>query len=86
MRYQKSLKRSVNIASVVYHKNNKAKVIFTSLAQNASNDILENMVWQATINFEIDAINIHLPPNSRFNFAVTGYKLKLIEDKSKKIR
>ncbi|MDR0774213.1 MULTISPECIES: VirB8/TrbF family protein [unclassified Candidatus Tisiphia] len=86
MRYQKSLKRSVNISSVVYHKNNKAEVTFTSLAKNASNDILENMVWQATINFEIDAINIHLPPNSRFNFAVTGYKLKLIEDKSKKIR
>jgi type IV secretion system protein VirB8 len=84
MRYQRSLRRSVNILSVVYHKNNKAEVIFTSIAKNSANDILENMVWQATINFEIDAINIHLPPNSNFNFVVTGYRLKLIEDKSKK--
>jgi type IV secretion system protein VirB8 len=84
MRYQRSLRRSVNIISVVYNKNNEAIVIFTSLVKGSSNEILENMVWQATINFEIDEINIYLPNNSKFNFTVTGYKLKLIEDKVNK--
>ncbi|WP_341764000.1 VirB8/TrbF family protein [Candidatus Tisiphia endosymbiont of Beris chalybata] len=84
MRYQKNFRRSIEIGSVTYHKNNKVEVKFTSLVKNISNEILENMVWQAMINFEIDPINIHLPPNSKFNFVVTSYKLKLIEDKSNK--
>jgi type IV secretion system protein VirB8 len=84
MRYQKSLKRTINIVSVNYYKNNMVEIIFDSLVKGTSGDILENMVWQATINFEIDSINTHLPPNSKFNFTVTGYKLKLLEDKNNK--
>ncbi len=82
MRYQRNFRRTVNISSITYHKNNVAEVIFTSLVNNISKEVLERVVWKAMINFEIDPINIHLPPKSKFNFAVTNYKLKLIEDKS----
>ncbi|XVN42564.1 MAG: VirB8/TrbF family protein [Candidatus Rickettsia vulgarisii] len=84
MRYQRNLRRSVNVVLVKYKANNEADVIFTSLVKNISNEILENMVWQATISFEIDPIDIYIPANSRFNFAITSYKLKLIEDKNNK--
>jgi len=84
IKYPMGLKRTVDISSVVFDKHNKADVTFISLVKNMYNDILEQTVWQATIDFAIDAINVNLPPNSKFNFTVTGYKLKLIEDKSKK--
>ncbi|WP_375327214.1 VirB8/TrbF family protein [Candidatus Tisiphia endosymbiont of Nemotelus uliginosus] len=82
MRYQRNFRRSIKIGLITYHKNNRAEVEFTSTVKNISNEILENMEWKAIIHFEIDPINIHLPPNSKFNFVVTSYKLKLIEDKS----
>lgn len=84
MRYQRNFKRSIEISSITYHKNNVVEVIFTSLVKNISKEILEHAVWKVMISFEIDPINIHLPPQSKFNFAVTSYKLKLIEDKSNK--
>lgn len=84
MRYQRNLRRSIDIKSVSYKANNEAEAIFTSLVKNISNEILEDMVWQATITFEIDPIDIYIPANSRFNFTVTSYKLKLIEDRNNK--
>ena len=84
MRYQKTLRRSVNILSVNYYPNNEAIVQFVSTVKNNTNEVVENIVWEAKINYEIDPISLGLPPNSQFNFTVTNYKLKLIEDRSKK--
>lgn len=54
MRYQRNLRRAVDIKSVSYKTGNEVEVIFTSLVKNIYNEILENMVWQATMSYEID--------------------------------
>lgn len=83
MRYQKYINRDITILSSQYTKHGEAIVLFESLAKN-NGKIFENMVWQATISFEIDKINLKLPSNSKFNFVVTNYALKLLKDKTKK--
>lgn len=85
MRYQKYIRRSVNIVSTEYIKPDEAVITFNSIAKNAGGEIFENMVWQATINFQIDELNLDLPADSRFNFAVTNYRLKLLQDKMSKL-
>jgi len=84
MRYQKYIRRSVNIISTEYTKPDEALITFNAIAKNTGSEIFENMIWQATINFQIDELNLDLPPDSRFNFAVTNYRLKLIKDKMSK--
>jgi type IV secretion system protein VirB8 len=84
MRYQKYIRRSVNIISTEYTKPDEALITFNATAKNTGGEIFENMIWQATINFQIDELNLDLPPDSRFNFAVTNYRLKLIKDKMSK--
>ena len=84
MLYQKYTRRSVNITSTKYNSNNEAIITFNSIAKSIGGEIMENRVWQATISFEIDKINMDLPPDAKFNFAVTGYRLKLLQDKLSK--
>lgn len=84
LKYQKDKKRSIKIRSTSYPAQTKAIVKFNSIVQNAAGEISEDIVWQATIDYEIDKINPNLPSGSRFNFTVTDYQLKLIEDKSQK--
>lgn len=81
MLYQKTFKRFINILSTTYNKDEEVVVKFESLAKNINEEIIENMVWQATIGFDIDQINLNLAINSKFNFVVTSYKLKLLENK-----
>ena len=84
MRYQKYIRRSIEITSTTYTKLDEAVITFNSVAKNTSGEKSEDMVWQATINFQIDELNLDLPPDSRFNFAVTNYRLKLLQDKMSK--
>jgi type IV secretion system protein VirB8 len=84
MKYQKEIKRTTKIISTSYPNKQKAIVKFNSIVQNFAGDVTEDIVWQATIDYEIDKINTNLPSGSRFNFTVTDYQLKLIEDRSKK--
>jgi type IV secretion system protein VirB8 len=84
MKYQKKIKRTTKIISTSYPKRPKAIVKFNSIVQDYAGEITEDIVWQATIDYEIDKINTNLPSGSRFNFTVTDYQLKLIEDRSKK--
>lgn len=84
MRYQKLFRRSVVISSITNINDNEVTVIFESLAKNTAGEILENMVWEATIGFIMDSINSDLAPGSPYNFTVTSYKLKLLKDKNKK--
>jgi len=81
MRYQKSFRRSINILSATYPTEDQCILTFTSTAKSNSGEIIENIVWQVSLDFEIDRINLNLPMDSRFNFAVTNYKLKMIENK-----
>lgn len=84
LRYQKDAKRSVQIISSRFISDTKESVKFHVVAKNIAGDILEDTVWLATIEFEADQINNDLPPGSRFNFIVTDYELKLLEDRKKK--
>jgi type IV secretion system protein VirB8 len=84
MQYQKSANRNIKILSADYTDDNNAIVTFHSEARGATGNVLEDTVWQATISYEIDKIDPYLPSGSRFNFTVTDYQLKLIEDKRKK--
>ena len=84
MRYQKYIRRSVNIISTDYTKPDEALITFSTTAKNSGGEIFEDMIWQATINFQIDELNLDLPPDSRFSFAVTNYRLKLVKDKMSK--
>lgn len=84
MSYQKYIRRGVEILSTQYPATNEVVVTFNSIAKTSGGEIFENMKWQAAINYEIDKIDVSIPSNSRFNFAVTNYKLKLLEDKTKK--
>lgn len=81
MTYQKSISRTTKILSTKYPSPNKAIVKFNTTAQDASGNQVENMVWQATIDYEMDDINPNLPNNARFNFTITDYQLKMLKDK-----
>ena len=82
--YQKDIKRYCSLISSKFLTNTKSEINFQSIAKNSTGDVVENMIWRATINYEIDQININLPHGSRFNFTVTDYQLELLEDKKKK--
>lgn len=84
MRYQKTVSKVAKVISAKYPKKNKAVIKFSSVATSDSGQIEEDMVWQATIDYEIDKINPNLPSGSRFNFTVTDYQLKLLEDRKNK--
>ncbi|MFY9589848.1 virB8 family protein [Rickettsia endosymbiont of Halotydeus destructor] len=84
MRYQKLFRRSIKILAITNNNNNEIIVTFESLAKNTTGEILENMVWEATIGFVMDQISLDLSPGSPYNFTVTSYKLKLLKDKNKK--
>ncbi len=84
LKYQKYIRRSVNILSTEYSNDNQVTVVFSTLAKNSGGEISENMVWQASLNYEIDQINLNLSDNSRFNFAITDYRVKLLQDKINK--
>ncbi|MGI4775539.1 MAG: VirB8/TrbF family protein [Janthinobacterium lividum] len=84
VRYQKYIKRSVNILSVNYLTDKEVEIMFNSIAKNSAGDIFEDIIWQVNIDFEVDNINLNLPPDSRFNFVVTNYRLKTIKDKLNK--
>ncbi|MDP5083628.1 MAG: VirB8/TrbF family protein [Rickettsiaceae bacterium] len=84
MLYQKSIQRVPVIISTTYPTPSKAIIKFNSTARNSAGENIENMVWQATIDYEIDKIDPNLPNGTRFNFTVTDYQLKLIEDKRSK--
>lgn len=84
MQYQKSVTKNSRISSATYPSSTKAIVNFNSIAKNSSGETVEDVVWQATIDYEIDKINPNLPSGTRFNFTVTDYQLKLLEDRKNK--
>lgn len=81
MTYQKSISRTATILSTKYPAPNKAIVKFGTTAQDSSGTQVENIVWQATIDYEMDDINPNLPNNTRFNFTITDYQLTMLKDK-----
>lgn len=79
MRYQKYVKRTIKIISSTYPQKDAAVVRFIASAKDSMGEVFENSEWQATLNFQIDRIDVSLPPDTKFNFFVTSYKLKLLK-------
>ena len=84
LKYRKYTKRHANIISITDIAKTKSIIKFNSIVQSSDGTIIEDIVWQATVDYEIDKINPNLPSGSRFNFTVTDYQLKLIDDRSQK--
>lgn len=84
LKYKQFAKRYVKILNATYLDKGKAQVKFLSTVKNENGELVENIVWLATIGYEIDKINPYLPSGTRFNFTVTNYEVKLLEDKLKK--
>ena len=82
--YQKDIKRTVSIISSHFISDTKTEIKFNSIARNGNGEIVEDMNWRAVVDYEIDQIDTNLPPESRFNFAVTDYQVQLLEDKKQK--
>lgn len=84
LKYQKEIKRRPEIISADYPSDSKAIIKFRTIAEDVTGVIAEDMVWETTISYEMDKINPDLRAGSRFNFTVTDYQLKLLEDRKKK--
>ncbi len=82
--YQKDIKRTSSIISSKFLTNTRSEIKFRSIAKTITGEIIEDMIWRVTIDYEIDQIDITKPHDSRFNFTVTEYQLELLEDKKKK--
>lgn len=82
MTYQKSIKRTPKIISTQHPSRNKVIVKFNTTAQDTYGAQIENIVWQATIGYEMDDINPNLPNNTRFNFTITDYQLTMLKNKT----
>ena len=83
IRYKKSIRRGIKVLNTKYPDRSKATVKFESRAINATGETVENIVWLATIGYEIGEIDPNLPSGTRFDFTVTSYEVKLLEDKLK---
>ena len=80
--YQKDIKRSYYLISSSFLASTRSKVKFQSIAKDDMGEIFENKIWEVIVDYEIEPINTGLPDGSRFNFTVTDYQLKLLEDKT----
>lgn len=80
IKYQNNVLRSVSIESVSYPSKNKAVIHFTSQANRRGGGMVENKLWRANIQFEIDDINLNLKHGERFNFTITNYDLEPIRN------
>lgn len=84
LRYQKDARRVITVDRVKFIDDSTAEVHFVSQARDGSNQLFENMVWVATIDFDSDRIKLHEPNDTPFNFIIMEYKLKLVGDKNAK--
>ena len=81
LRYQKYAKRIVVIGRIKFLSTNDAVVMFKSMATDENGKIFENLSWQAHVSFEMDDMKTKLASGSKFDFTVTDYKLKILEEK-----
>ena len=81
IRYQKYAKRSIVINDIKFLSSNDVVVMFKSSATDENGKMFENLSWTAHIAFDIDDMKNKLASGSKFNFTVTDYKLRILEEK-----
>ena len=84
LRYQNEARRLIDVTNVRFLNDSYAEVYFTSAAVTNDGKSFENLSWIATLRFNSDPINVSALPNSKFNFTITDYKLKLVGDSNVK--
>ncbi len=80
LRYQKYSKRYIKIINSYYDKDDNIIVNFASQGIDGIGNVFENLSWQAKVSFNIDDININALGGTKFNFSVTEYELKLLNN------
>ena len=83
LHFQDKITRSIEIIYTNCTSDYTSQVQFRSIAKDANQKILEQILWQADINFEIDPVNIKKPHGSKFNFKVTYYNIRLLNNEIK---
>ena len=81
-RLQDQATRSVEILSTNFDSDSSVVMKFRSISRDISKKIIEQMLWQANISFQIDRVVLGLPDGAKFNFLVTQYKVKLLNNES----
>lgn len=84
LRYQNEAKRLINVTNIHFLNDSYAEVSFSSAALTNDGKSFENLSWIATLRFNADQIDVSAPANSKFNFTITDYKLKLVGDSNVK--
>lgn len=82
LRYQRKIIRTVDIKDIRIN-NNKAEIDLNTIAKNEAGEIIEDCQWLAKMEFEIDQLASDIPSETRFNFAITDYHIKLKKDNKK---
>ena len=77
-RFGDKQKRSIEILSTNFDSNTSAKIKFRSIAKDANNKTIEQILWRSDISFRADPVIIGLPDNTKFHFLVTAYKVTLL--------
>lgn len=80
LRYQDQIKVICKVLYTSFSSNDSAVVQFRTIARDSQDKIIEQICWQADVNFKIDPIVLDQPDGTRFNFLVTGYRVKLIKN------
>ena len=83
LHFQDKITRSIEIIYTNFTSDYSSQVQFRSVAKDANHKVLEQILWQANINFEIDQVDIKKPTGSKFHFKVTSYNIKLLNNEIK---
>ncbi|MCP5369615.1 MAG: hypothetical protein H6909_02880 [Rickettsiaceae bacterium] len=84
LKYQKNIKRDIEIISAAYPDQNSAIVTFQTIAQDVTGKKYEDKVWQVQLQFDIDQVDVDISSGKKFNFTVTDYETTMLKDNSKK--
>lgn len=79
LKYKNEFIRKIEVTNIKHLTPTKIVANFRSTARNITGKIMENILWEVLIDFEMDQIIPGLPAGSRFNFLVTDYNLKLLK-------
>jgi len=79
LKYKKDIKRSIIIKNVaIDDQNDKFTIVFESRALNKNDEVVENNIYQATLNYIMKSMKSE-DKNTKNFFSVIDYKVKLIK-------
>ncbi|AVP87325.1 Type IV secretion system protein VirB8 [Candidatus Phycorickettsia trachydisci] len=81
LRYEDQVKRFVYPLSNDMLDRNTAKMKFRSIVYDSKSNLIENLIWEAQVGFEINTNYFDNETKPTLYFVVTDYKLKLLENK-----